>query len=111
MSASTVIFGWQPPEFVIPLPRMGDYLFGLRAPAAWPAGISIAMKFYRTPDPGHDHEPIVWTASIAGTVASWHATAEQVATVRDEDARYVWLVYTDSAGTPMEWMRGQTRAY
>lgn len=102
----TVTLGWEPPEFAIPLPRIGHYLFGLRAPDPWPEGVAIELRFYQTSGPADDDEPLVWTAQLNGDLAQWHATPEQVAAVRDAQARHVWLVYTNTEGVPLEWMRG-----
>jgi hypothetical protein len=105
-----VVFGWEAPEFVIPLPRLGDYLFALEAPQNWPAGVEIELRFYRTAEPDADTSPFVWPAVITGALARWHATAAQIDAVRAAQARFVWAVYTNEDGIVLEWMRGAYRA-
>lgn len=107
-----VTFGRFSPEFVIPLPRIGDWRFALAPvpPEVWPDGIEIELRFYRTADPAGDPSPLVHAATVTDEAVSWHLSAAQLAAVRAAGAGYAWLVYTDDAGTPLEWMRGTVRA-
>jgi hypothetical protein len=86
---------------------MGDYFLTLQATDVWDPDIMITFRFTTTPDPADDDTPILWPASIDGDLAVWHTTADQIADVRAAKAWFVWLVYVDSSGTPIEWMKGE----
>lgn len=103
-----LVFGWEAPEFVMPLYRGSDYNFELVADPPWPDGFSIEFRFSATPL--NEIGIITWTATIDNDKAIWDVTATEVDEVLDADADYITLAYSIDPNRTKVWMKGTVRA-
>jgi hypothetical protein len=102
------VFGWEAPEFIMPLYRDSDFTFNLEANPAWPSGIEAEFRFSTT-YPNEDENPIVWQASLDDTTLSWDILAAQVNEVIDANAKFIKLKYSSESGRTRLWMKGTVR--
>lgn len=109
-STTINVFGWEVPEFVLPLYIDSGFTFNLEADPPWPDDITIQFELRTTPDPRDDTDPEIWTATIDGSMASWDVLRTQVNDVLDNKKQHVRLMYLSSDGRQRLYMKGTTRA-
>lgn len=103
------VFGWEAPEFNMPLYRDSDYSFALEADPSWPSGVTLQFRFSST-YPNEDDTPIVWPATVDGNFASWDIVADDVNVVLDSGKKHVKLVYVSTGDRRRIYMKGTVRA-
>lgn len=103
------VFGWEAPEFVMPLYRDSDYTFALEADPAWPNDVTLQFRFSST-YPNEDDDPIIWTATIQDNQAVWDITESGVNEVLDSSKPYIRLAYVSSGNRRRLYMKGTVRA-
>lgn len=92
-------FGQQLPQGSLWLPLGGPWTCALDAGGAWPAGMVVDLLIEG------DGSPITWTATIAGSLASWSKTIAEVAAVTSSNRRTATVRRTPSGGEPIPWYR------
>lgn len=84
-----------------------DYVVTLVASSAWPTGIVIYLSLSDGAD-GND-TPVVWTATVVGTQATFNVPNAQVQPVIDAKLSIARLYYTPAGGGPLLWGYGGIR--
>lgn len=94
-------------QITVVLADGADYVVTLVSSTPWPTGIAISLHL--TDGTTGTDPPVVWSATVVGTQATFNVPTAQVQPVIDAKLSIARLIYTPSGGGPLLWGRGGIR--
>lgn len=92
-------------DLTVIIPLGARFLTKLHSSTPWPVGTIIQLHLVNEPD----DDPVVWTATISGSDATFDESASQVATDTADRPSVARLLYDSDGGGLLLWAHGTTR--